>query len=163
MSEHNLLNRKEKYETISISNEDYGEQFPITYEMSFYGRMVDKDIKELDYIRYDPCPITYQHSIFLYYNLRNIRTIAFVPDHVGSGIYIKDNVIDAIKNDNIEELGNIIEELLVKYFNDRIESIFQIDIDKLKEYRMKYTMYDYIMIPILLFILQYYNEKFLHM
>jgi len=163
ISEHNLLNRKEKYETISISNEDYGEQFPTTYEMSFYGRMVDRDIKELDYIRYELCPITYQHSIFLYYNLKNIRSLVFVPDHVGIGLYIKDKIIDGIKNNNIEELDNIIEELMVKYFNDTIDSIYQIDIDRLKEYRMKYCMYDYIMIPILLFIMKYYNNKFVNM
>jgi hypothetical protein len=163
ISEHNLLNKKEKFETIYINNEDYGEQFPITYEMSFYGRIEDRDIEELDYIRYDPCPITYQHSVFLYYNAKNVRTLAFVPDHVGPCVYIRDELIDYIKENNIENVNNIIEELLIKYFNDSIESIFQIDINKLKEYKIKYTMTDYIMVPMLLFILQYYSNRFLHM
>lgn len=163
ISEHNLLNKKEKYETIVINNEDYGEQFPITYEMSFYGRLEDKDIGELDYIRYDPCPITYQHSIFLYYNAKNVRTLAFVPDHVGPCVYLRDELIDSIKNNTVENAENIIEELLVKYFNDSIESIFQIDIEKLKSYKIKYTMNNYIMIPMLLFIIRYYSNKFLHM
>lgn len=163
IDEHNLLNEKEKYQTISITNEDYGEQFPITYDMSFYTKLNERNIEDLDYIRYELCPITYQHSIFLYYNLRNVRSLVFVPDHVGSGLYIKDELIDAIKTNSISEDFNVIENLIIKYFNDSIESIFQLDIDSIKAYKMQYSMNDYIMIPILLYILRYYTSKFLHM
>ena len=163
ISAHGLLNKAEKYDTICVNNEDYGEQFPITYEMSFYGRIEDRDIPALDYIRYELCPITYQQSIFLYYNVKNIRSLTFVPDHVGSGIYVNDSLIDAIRDNTPETTDTIIEELIVKYFNDSIDSIFQINLDKIKDYRMKYTMSDYVMIPMLLYIIKHYITQFLHM
>lgn len=163
INQNNLLNEKEKYQTVVISNEDYGEQFPITYEMSIYDSIENREIEKLDYIRYELCPITYQHSIFLYYNLKNVKSLTFVPDHVGAGVYIKDTLIDAIISNNVENTTNIIEELLVKYFNDSIESILQLNIAKIKEYRISYSLNDYIMIPILLFIIRFYTDRFLHM
>ena len=163
INEHRLLNEKEKYQTISITNEDYGEQFPVTYSMSIYNLIENRNIADLDYIRYELCPITYPHSIFLYYNLKNIKSLTFVPDHVGSGIYIRDKLIDSIKNNIVEDTDNIIEELMVKYFNDSIESILQLKVEKINEYKMSYSLTDYINIPILLFIIRHYTDKFLHM
>lgn len=163
INQHNLLNEKEKYQTIVITNEDYGEQFPITYEMSIYSAIENNNIRDLDYVRYELCPITYQHSIFLYYNLTNVKSLVFVPDHVGSNVYIRDELINSIISNIPENATNIIEELMIRYFNNSIESILQINIDKLKEYKMSYSLTDYIMIPILLFIIRYYTDKFLHM
>lgn len=162
INQNKLLSEKENYKTIVLTNEDYGEQFPITYEMSIYNTIENRTISDLDYIRYELCPITYAHSIFLYYNMKNVRSLTFVPDQVGKGTYIPDKVIDAITSNTVTEDLNIIEELMVKYFNDSIETIFQIDIAKVKEYKFKYTLYDYVMIPILLFILRFYMTKFLH-
>jgi len=161
--QNNILNKKENYQTLVITNEDYGEQFPITYEMSIYDLIENQKKDTLDYIRYELCPITYQHSIFLYYNLRNVKSLAFVPDHVGAGIYIEDRVIDSIKNDTLETTENIIEELIVKYFNNKISSISELDLDAIKNYKVSYSFKDYIMVPIMLFIIRFYTEKFLHM
>ena len=162
ITKNKLLCEKDSYTSIVLSNEDYGEQFDTTYELSIYDAIENCKIDELDYVRYELTPITYPHSIFLYYNLKNIKSLTFVPDHVGSGVYIPDNIIDGIRNNTYDDL-DILSELLVRFFNNSIESIFQIDMDKLKAYKITYTPYNYIMIPIILFILQYYNEKFLHM
>lgn len=162
ISKNKLLNEKGQYQSIVLTNEDLGEQFETTYELSIYDTIEKCKIDDLDYIRYELCPITYPHSVFLYYNLKNVKSLTFVPDHVGKGIYIPDNIIDAIENNSIEDL-DIIGELLTRYFNNGIESIFQINLDKLKSYKVKYDMYNYIMIPILLYLLRYYNNKFLHM
>lgn len=155
----NLLNNNEQYNTIVLTNEDYGEQFPITYDYSIYRLIELRNKDELKYVKYTLCPITYQHSIFLYYNLKHIKSVIPVP--VADDFYVPQYLIDNITN-NITDNLSVLEELVVNYFNDSIESIFQINTAKLNQYMIKYEMNDFIMIPIIIFILKFYIEKFFH-
>lgn len=157
----NLLNDSDQYNTIVLSNEDYGEQFPMTYDYSIYKIIELKEKDKLRYVNYEICPITYQHSIFLYYNLHNIRSVIPMPRIIGSNSYVPDYLIDDIKH-NITDNLTIIEKLIVNYFNDSIESVFQINIDELNEYRVQYDLNNFILVPILLFVLKYYINNFFH-
>lgn len=157
INKNRLFNANEKYKTIYLNLEDYGDHFPVIYDNCIYSIIENNTMKDLEYIRYELRPITYMHSIFLYYGKNDFKSVKFYDK--GKETYLSDNLIDAIKGNIIENSNNIIEELLIKYFNNSIESVFQINIDKLKNYKFKYSFNEYIMIPILLFILKHYIKN----
>ena len=131
--------------------------FVIEYEKSIY-RLLERGKKNLPTsIKYINAIIQNYNSIFLYY-MDNVNSISFTNS---GDNYIEEEVLNSIMTDVKLSDDFIIENLLVDYFNKHIDSVYNINLEKLEEYDyMEYTFNSYIKIPMLLFILRYYYNKF---
>lgn len=153
-----LFNTENQYDTLVLSNEDYNDLFDIEYENSIYRAIEECSIPDIRYVRHMEPTISFQNSIFKYYNDK-VKSVWFID--TGFGEYISDELIDNIKNNVIPENYPIFSELMIKYFNNTIESINNINLDKLKKYKIRYNYYDFIMVPITLFILKRFVDRFM--
>lgn len=156
-----LLNKREEYNTFCLFNEDYGDLFPISYQESIFSAIENLDINDVGVTRYALTGITYEQSIFKYYSINNVRSLILVD--IGQQEYIPDRVIQAIKDNVVTDDMTYFESLLVKYFNNTVDSIYALDIERIDKYKMHYSMSDLIMVPICLYILRYYVTKFMRM
>ena len=162
LNKNNLLNEKEDYNTIILNNEDDGTHFTIQYEESIFDIIETQAKERVRYIRYKDAPITYQQSIFKYYNLLDsVRSLYFFD--LSDEEYLPDRLIDNILTGEVPENASIIDEMIIKHFNNEYESIYNINIDRLNWYRVGYTIHDFRKIPILLYLLRYNIHKFLSM
>ena len=159
INEHGLFNEKEQYETKMLSNEDWNIRFIPEYDMSLFTLVEEKNVDELKPIRCFRNRISYDDSIFEMYNMDIVRSIMFID--TGNQTYLPDELINNIKNFVIRDDADIKEKVLVSYFNDGYDSIYNINIEELKKYKIKYTFEDFILIPIILFVLRYYCDKFM--
>jgi len=152
-----LFNEKYNFNTICLVNEDDSSTFVIEYEKSIY-RFLEKNKKNLPLsIKYSNTIIKNHNSIFLYF-LDNVNSIVFSTDGIE---YIEDNILNAILTDIKLSDEFIIENLMVDYFNKHIDSIYNINLEQLEEYEfIEYSFNSFIKIPILLFILRFYYNKF---
>lgn len=162
INKNNLLNEKEEYNTFVLNNEDYGTHFTVQYEESIFDIIENKSKERLSYIRYDERPITYQQSIFNFYHMLNhVYSIYFFGR--GKYEYLPDKLIDSIYTADIPEDSTIIDEMIIKYFTNDYDSVYAINTDRLKWYRIGYNEKDFRQIPILLYLLRYNIKKFLSM
>lgn len=156
-----LLNKREEYSTICLFNEDYGTLFPISYQESIFSAIENLDKSNVDITRYALTTVTSEESIFKYYSIPDVKSLILVD--IGGNEYIPDSIINAIKENTITNDMSYFETLLVKYFNNTVDSVYALEIDKIDKYKMTYTMSDLIMVPICLYILRYYVNKFMKM
>lgn len=159
VEENKLLNMPDDYDTMVLCNEDYVKEFDLEYELSFYNCIEEKNRDDLKPARAMDINITYPNSVFTQYSANNIKSVWFIPS--GGYEYVRDDFIRNIHHNTMPKIKHPIEELLIKYFNDGIESISMINIEELSKYRIKYDRKDFILVPVLLFILRYYVEKFM--
>ena len=88
-----------------------------------------------------------------------MTSIGFTENGVS---YIDDNVLNGIISDTKLEPNFIIDNLIIDYLNNHIDSVYNIDLDTLAEYEyLDISFNSFIKIPILLFILRYYYKKFI--
>jgi len=155
-----IFYKDDDYDSLVLTNEDYGIQFPILYDESIYRTIETRNIDNLEYIRYITTSITYQNSIFFYYNkLDNVRSVYFMD--VGDQEYISDNIINLIQQKQIPHGTDILDELFISYFiND--DNIYNIDIDRLKHFRLRYTFDIFIKIPMVLYIIRSIINNYMH-
>lgn len=156
-----LLNKREEYNTITLFNEDYGDLFPITYQECIFSAIEDLDIDAVGYERYALTGVTWHQSIFKYYSVNNVRSLILLDS--GTNEYIPDSVIDGVKTNTLSDDMTYFQSILVKYFNNTIDSIYALDIERINKYKMRYTRDDFVMVPICLYILRHYVDKFMHM
>jgi len=159
ISTNSLFNEKEQYRTLMLSNEDWNIRFIPEYDICFYSIVERRDIDALKHIRINKNSISYDDSVFKAYNMDNVLSIMFID--TGLGTYINDELIDKIKHNVRNEDAGIIESMLVNYFNDSYESIYNIKINDIMSYRMNYTFEDFILIPVILYILRFYFDRFM--
>lgn len=159
INSNSLFNEKEQYKTVFLSNEDWNIRFVPEYDDCIFSLVESRSINELKPIRCLKNSISYEESVFRMYNMDNVRSVMFID--TGSEMYIKDELIDHIKKYIIDENATIIESLLVNYFNDGYDSIYNINLDKLMNYKIKYNYDDFILIPIILYILRFYCDRFM--
>lgn len=150
VNKYGLLNEKDDYNTIVLSNQDDGLFFLNEYDESFYTVLEDCDLSSVRCCKYTHRPITYDQSIFLLYNLDNVRSVLFID--IGQNDYIEPSTIEKILT-NSKDWSDVIEEALVKYFNKSL-NIRQFSIDALERYKITYSMRDFTMIPMLMFIIR---------
>lgn len=160
IDKHRLLNQKDDYATIKLSNEDYTDTFILEYEYSFYTLLEHRNVEDLDYVKYINTMIAYPESIFKFYSDLSVRSVLLNP--LSDLSYIPDTLIDNIKKNVITSDMNILEKILIGYFNKNIQSIYEIDIDLLKRYKLEYTFNDFLMIPISLFIIRNFAIEFMN-
>lgn len=154
-----LLSKKNQYATVMLSNEDEHYTFIPEYERSFYKAVEDNDINEVTTYRCIRNNITYTGSIFKYYHLPNVRSVSFID--TGNIEYIPDSFIYKIKSGIIDNEVDAVETAIISYFNNIYTCIQDIDITSLKKHKIRYTYKDFILTPIVLFILKHYTSTFM--
>ncbi len=155
-----LFNNPDSYDTIVLSNEDDDTRFIAEYDDCIYRYIETRNVEELDYVRYLTNTISYVNSIFKFYSLNNVRSVFFTD--TGLSEYVPDVLIDNIKSGitGLEDLS-IEDKLIIKYFCNTITSVYDLDIDAIKNIKVKYDLTSFRMIPIIIFILKYYVMRFI--
>ena len=158
---HSILNTSDDYNTIYLSNEDPSDRFLYEYTNSIYTNIEDINIDTLRYQHYIPNPITDPNSIFLQYNTEGISSIMLLSD--GGTEYLSDSLIQMIKNNMIPDGINILDLYLIRYMNQTIVSLDDINVKSISSYIISDTLHDLIMIPVFIYIMRYYCAKFILM
>lgn len=155
-----LFYKDDDYNSFTLTNEDYGIEFPILYDESIYRTIETRNVDNLGYTRYITTPVTYQQSIFFYYNkLDNVRSVYFID--VGNQEYISDNLINQIQLKDIPIGTDILDELFISYFI-KDDNIYAIDTDRLKNFKVRYTFDSYVKIPMVLYMIRTTISNFMH-
>ena len=160
INENKLFRNRDSYSTLSLSNEDYNDRFIIEYDLCFYNTIANRDIDNIKYINFLLTSVSDPNSIFNYYHATKMKSVMFVDTGLQHN-YIQESLIDGIKHNVIKDSMSEIEKLIINYFNDNIESIYNINIDKLNDYKIRYDHEHFVLIPIILYILHYYINKFM--
>lgn len=156
-----LFNTDDSYNTYMLTNEDYGLAFPVQYDDSIYRIIETRNIENLTYVRYMTTGITYQDSIFNYYNkLSNTKSVWFID--TGDNQYISDDIINAIEQKEIPLGTDILDDIFITYFIQD-HNIYSIDIDRLKHYRLQYTFDDFVKVPMVLFMIKTIIRSFMEL
>lgn len=146
-----LFTEDQSYKVMALSNEDYSNHFPIQYDLSIYRRIEDKDKKGVDFVKYLAWSIVYPDSIFNYYRCDNVKSVYIIG--TGTNDYMPDELISNIKANQLFD-NDILSNILIMHFNNKLNNIDNIDINALTKYRMTYTQKSFIMIPIALYCIR---------
>ena len=154
-----LFNRCDRYDTLYFNNEDNSRTFEIAYNFSIYKTIEENDIKGLKPVRFLRVPITDAQSIFKFYNASYVKSVQLID--TGTEMYLPDCIIGSIQINHIDDSMDIFDKLLIKYFNDGIDSIYNIGVEELYNYKMRYTLKEFFMIPIALYIILGCTSQFI--
>ena len=153
-----VLNDRNDYDTIHLSNEDNDNTFLFEYETSFF-RAVEKNNKAIlrsqyNYILYKSVDPT---SVFGYYR-QPVRTIRFSGGYME---YINQSLLDGITNNKLTE--EPLFDIIIKYFNKSITTPFELKLEEIKDYPfVSPTMEAFIYVPLVLFILNQWRKMFVN-
>jgi len=161
IQKHGLLYDKESHKTIYLNNEDDTCCFPLEYDNSLFRTFeTRKKLKRYPYNKFKVQEIKNIYSVFRYYSAKvySIRfkggDIEYFPKHV------IDIMVNGELNDNFEY--DEADKLLMKYMNDQIESIHNIDFDALEEFTYYVPNWtNMIKVPLLLYVMKGYYKLFI--
>lgn len=164
IQKHGLLYDRTTHRTIYLNNEDDSCCFPLEYDASIFRTFESrKNIKRFPYLKYKLQDIVNLYSVFKYYSAR-VQSVRFKN---GTKEYLPFKLIDAIVSGEIPENDNgyLFDEgdkLIVKYMNDQIDSIYNIDFDDLEEFSyFTPTFENMIKVPLLLYVMKGYYKLFI--
>jgi hypothetical protein len=155
-----LFNEKKNYSTLLLVNEDKSQSLYLEYHNSIYRAIELCDKNLLTNYVYSLVYVSNQYSVFNFYRDRNVRSIILGK---GDTPYIRTQIIDNIKNAVIDDNENVCVNTIVKFFDKKINTVYDLDREKLKDYMsfMSYDFETFILTPILLYILKYSYNKFM--
>ena len=155
-----IFNEKKNYSTLMLVNEDKSNSLYLEYHNSIY-RVIELCDKNLltNYV-YSLAYVSNRYSVFNFYRDRNVRSIILGN---GETPYIRSRIIDNIKNSFIDENESVCVNTIVKFFDKKIKTVYDLDREKLKDYMsfMSYDFETFILTPILLYILKNSYNKFM--
>jgi hypothetical protein len=163
IQKHGLFYDKQTHRTIYLNNEDDTCCFPIEYDNSLFRAFeTRKKIKRFSYNNFRLQDIKNIYSVFNYYRAK-VFSIRFRD---GSVEYFPHQIIDAIVSGEIVDSEDYTfdeaDKLIVKYMNDQIDSIFNIDMDALEEFTYYTpTWVNMIKVPLLLYTMKGYYKLFI--
>ena len=166
IQKHGLFYDKETHRAIYLNNEDETCCFPIEYDNSLFKVFeARKKIKRYPYNNFKIQEIKNIYSVFKYYSAK-VYSVRFKG---GSVEYFPHQIIDAMVSGNIPdktaESGFPFDEadrLIVKYMNDQIDSIHNIDFDSLEEFTYFQPEWaNMIKVPLLLYVMKGYYKLFI--
>lgn len=163
IQKHGLFYDKQTHRTIYLNNEDDTCCFPIEYDSSLFRTFeTRKKLKRYSYNNFRLQDVKDLYSVFNYYRAK-VFSIRFRD---GSIEYFPHQIIDAIVSGEIVDTDDYIfdeaDKLIVKYMNDQIDSIFNIDMDALEEFTYYTpTWVNMIKVPLLLYTMKGYYKLFI--
>jgi hypothetical protein len=166
IQKHGLFYDKETHRAIYLNNEDDTCCFPIEYDNSLFKVFeARKKIKRYPYNNFKIQEIKNIYSVFKYYSAK-VYSVRFKG---GSVEYFPHQIIDSMVSGNIPDKTaesvfpfDEADRLIVKYMNDQIDSIHNIDFDSLEEFT--YFQPDWvnmIKVPLLLYVMKGYYKLFI--
>ena len=156
ITQHNLYNDKYSPDTILLSNEDDTDDFIFEYNNSFFKRIEEESQKKMkESYGYMLAFLTNYRSIFSYYGVstKTVRQIYSQKE------YIPNDLLENIKENKLSD--NPIYNIIVKYFNNEYKSINTIDLEELDSISIEYSFFDYIFIPMIIYIIHKVSHRFL--
>lgn len=156
ITQHNLYNDKYSPDTILLSNEDDTDDFIFEYNNSFFKRIEEESQKKIkDSYGYMLAFLTNYRSIFTYYGV-STKTVRQI---FSENEYIPNDLLENIKENKLSDTP--IYNIIVKYFNNEYKSINTIDLDELGNISIEYSFFDYIFIPMIIYIIHKVSHRFL--
>lgn len=166
IQKHGLFYDKETHRAIYLNNEDETCCFPIEYDNSLFKVFeARKKIKRYPYNNFKIQEIKNIYSVFKYYSAK-VYSVRFKG---GSVEYFPHQIIDAMVSGNIPDKTaesvfpfDEADRLIVKYMNDQIDSIHNIDFDSLEEFTyFQPEWVNMIKVPLLLYVMKGYYKLFI--
>ena len=179
-----LLDDHETQKAIYLTNEDSSCSFELEYDNSIYKAFELQKPKRLINNKFKLVEISNIYSIFYYYNVL-CGSVRFTN---GNMDYIEPRLLRTMKENNIEndnelkkdfvnipifylqskdineDIGEFSEfdKILIKYINNNIESIYDINLEKLDdELFFDLNWFSFIKIPLVLYCIKQSYKKFL--
>ena len=166
IQKHGLLYDTESHRTIYLNNEDDSCCYMLEYDMSIYRIFELRRKNRVILPMYRLGDITNIYSVFKYYNA-NVKSVRFAN---GDKPYLPQDVVMSMvsgvipeepENDtvNMPYIFDEADKMIVKYMNDQIESIYNIDFEALIDFNyFTPTWFNFVKIPLLLYVMKgYYN------
>ena len=166
IQKHGLFYDKETHRAIYLNNEDETCCFPIEYDNSLFKVFeARKKIKRYPYNNFKIQEIKNIYSVFKYYSAK-VYSVRFKG---GSVEYFPHQIIDAMVSGNVPDKTaesvfpfDEADRLIVKYMNDQIDSIHNIDFDSLEEFTyFQPEWVNMIKVPLLLYVMKGYYKLFI--
>jgi hypothetical protein len=166
IQKHGLFYDRDSHRALYLNNEDDTCCFPLEYDNSLYRTFESrKKIKRYPYNNFKIQEIKNIYSVFRYYSAK-VYSVRF---REGSAEYFPHQIIDRMVDGTIpdktaetEFMYDEADRLLVKYMNDQIESIHNIDFDELEQFTYFHpTWVNMIKVPLLLYVMKGYYKLFI--
>ena len=166
IQKHGLFYDKETHRAIYLNNEDESCCFALEYDNSLFRTFeARKKIKRYPYNNFKIQEIRNMYSVFKYYSAK-VYSLRFKD---GTVEYFPHQIIDAMVSGNIPDKSaesvfefNEADRLIVKYMNDQIDSIHNIDFDSLEEFTFFQPDWtNMIKVPLLLYVMKGYYKLFI--
>lgn len=183
IQKHGLIYDGDTHKCIYLSNEDETPSYNLEYDRSLYKVYEMRKPKRMNMFKFRLKPISNIYSVFKYYNVNNCNSVRFthgdmnyieptltnairtgiIPENNQDGngnelpIFHLQNSVPASENIDFDELDKII----VKYMNDQIENIYDIDFDELEDslfFDLNWN--SFIKIPMALYAIKGYYKLF---
>ena len=166
IQKHGLFYDKETHKALYLNNEDDTCCFPLEYDNSLFRTFESrKKIKRYPYNNFKIQEVRNIYSVFRYYSAK----VYSVRYKGGTAEYFPRQVIDAMTTGKLPDktaenvyMFDEADKLLVKYMNDQIESIHNIDFDALEEFTFFQPDWNnMIKVPLLLYAMKGYYKLFI--
>ena len=166
IQKHGLFYDKETHRTIYLNNEDETCCFHIEYDNSLFKTFeTRKKIKRYPYNNFKIQEIKNMYSVFKYYSAK----VYSVRYREGTAEYFPHQIIDCMVSGNIPDKTaetafpfDEADRLIVKYMNDQIDTIYNIDFDELEEFTyFQPSWVNMIKVPLLLYVMKGYYKLFI--
>jgi hypothetical protein len=163
IQKHGLFYDKETHRTVYLNNEDDSCCYALEYDLSLFRAFESrKKLKRFPYNNFKLQGIRNIYSVFMYYRA-DVYSVRFKD---GITEYFPKQILDAIVSGEIPENTSFefdeADRLIVKYMNDQIDSIYNIDFDALEEFTYYTpTRINMIKVPLLLYVMKGYYKLFI--
>ncbi len=161
IQKHGLFYDKETHRAIYLNNEDDTCCFALEYDNSLFRTFeARKKIKRYPYNKFKIQEVKNIYSVFKYYSAK-VYSVRYDGGH---SEYFPHQIIDAMVNGEIPDNDTFDEadKLLVKYMNDQIDSIHNMNFDALEEFTyFQPTWTNMLKVPLLLYVMKGYYKLFI--
>ena len=165
IQKHGLFYDKETHRAIYLNNEDETCCFPLEYDNSLFRTFESrKKIKRYPYNNFKIQEVKNIYSVFRYYSAK----VYSVRYRDGKAEYFPHQIIDCMVEGSIPDKTvetdfdyDEADRMLVKYMNDQIDTIYNIDFDELEEFTyFQPTWTNMLKVPLLLYTMKGYYKLF---
>lgn len=182
IQKHGLLYDNETHKSLYLNIEDDDCSFTFEYDTSIFRAFELRKKNRIPINKFKLGPINNMYSVFNYYRNKSITSVRFKN---GFKDYLPPSLVKAIATGeitSITDMGGVVitnitdntnhslddytfdeaDAIIVKYMNDLIDSIYNIDFDKLEEFTYFYpSWFNFVKIPLLLYAMKGYYKLFI--
>lgn len=160
INEYGLFNRKNDLNTTYLTLEERTRNYLLQYDGSFYRAL---ELKRKDLVNnsyYNLQKTSVATSVFSVYRDDNIKVVDLSSSDTN---YIPKALIDLITSNGDASTYDIKWKTIVAYFNDKLTTVYDLKLDEFNNFNifMNVSFENFILIPIILYILRVQYNKFM--